>query len=115
MAKTKELTFTLSKDTQSLFMRPFGSKDEFDAVSVFTLRHLLSKEKARLLFVIKNQKPLSLYDLAKKTKRSFSSVLADIRLLERFGFIELIAEKKGKRTLLKPIIALDTVKITFQL
>ena len=112
--KTKELTFTLTKDTTTLFKRPFSSNTTFDESSTSTLRHLLSAEKARILHTIKNQKPNSLYDLAKKLKRNPITVLRDVHELERFGCIQLIEEKLGKRKHLRPVLALDSLKITLQ-
>ena len=64
-----------------------------------------------MLHVIKNQEPKSIYELAKKLKRNFKSVVEDIKLLERFGFIELIKEKTKKRVRHKPEIAVDEIII----
>jgi predicted transcriptional regulator len=75
------------------------------------LRQVLSNEKARILHTIKTQNPISIYDLAKKLDRGFKSVSDDIKLLERFGFIELVEEKTKNRIRHKPVIVVDTVTI----
>ena len=49
--------------------------------------------------------------LARILSRDFKSVSDDIKLLERFGFIELVSERTGKRKRLKPVIIIDQVTI----
>ena len=77
--------------------KPRISKKDYDFSGILALRQLLSNEKARILHVIKTQSPTSIYDLSKKLDRTFKSVNDDLKLLERFGFIELIEEKTKKR------------------
>jgi len=110
--KTREITITESKGAFS-FLRKHKEtkKEDYDFTGVSALRQLLSNEKARILNVIKHEKPKSVYELAKKLSRSFKAVNDDIKLLERFGFIELIAEKTGKRTRHRPEIVVDTMTI----
>ena len=43
--------------------------------------------------------------------RDFKSVSEDIKLLEKFGLIDLIKESTGKRERLRPVIIIDTLKI----
>jgi len=109
--KTREITITASKDAFSIFKKRPSSKKDYDFSGVLALRQLLSNEKARILHVIKNQNPKSIYDLAKKLGRGFKSVNDDLKLLERFGFIELIEEKTKKRIRHKPEIVVDTITI----
>lgn len=113
MAKTKirEITIRESKGAFSIFKTPEISKESYDFSGMLALRQLLSNEKARILDVIKTQKPISIYDLAKKLKRGFKSVNDDVRLLEKFGFIDLIEEKTKNRIRHKPIMAADTITI----
>ena len=109
--KTREITITESKGTFSIFKKSKNSKKDYDFSGVLALRQLLSNEKARILHVIKKQKPKSIYDLAKKLGRGFKSVNDDIKLLERFGFIELIEEKTKNRIRHKPQIVVDMITI----
>ncbi len=117
MAKTKirEITITKPKGTFSVFQKVKNSKKNYDFSGILALRQLLSNEKARILHVIKTQKPQSIYDLAKKLDRGFKSVNDDVKLLERFGFIELIEEKTKNRKRHRPEIVVDTITIHFKI
>ena len=109
-SKTREITITESKGTFSIFKKPKANKD-YNFSGVLALRQLLSNEKARILYTIKQEKPRSIYDLAKKLGRGFKSVNDDLKLLERFGFIELIEEKTKNRIRHRPEIIIDTITI----
>ncbi len=113
MARTKvrEITITESKGTFSIFRKPGISKKDYDFEGISALRSLLSNEKARILNVIKTEKPRSIYELAKKLDRGFKSVSDDIKLLERFGFVELIEERTKKRIRHRPEVTVDTITI----
>jgi len=97
------------------FKRLRGKKSGFDFSGISALRKLLSNERARILHTIKIKDPDSIYHLAKLLKRDFKSVRQDVKLLERFGFIDLDSKRKGKREMLKPILAVDAVSITINL
>lgn len=88
-----------------------GGQKSFDFSDIKLLRSLLSNEKARILYTLKENKPSSIYGLAKILKRDFKSVREDIIFLERFGLIEFVFEKKGNRESLKPILATDSLQI----
>jgi predicted transcriptional regulator len=113
MARTKirEITIAESKGAFSLFSTSKLNKEDYDFEGISALRNLLSNEKARILHVIKNENPLSIYDLAKKLGRGFKAVMNDLRVLERFGFIEFTEEKVKNRTRHKPEIVIDTITI----
>ncbi len=108
---TREITIKESKGAFSLFKKPSKNKKGYDFSGISSLRQLLNNEKARILSVIKTEKPLSLYDLAKKVNRSFKSVHDDVKLLERFGFIQLTEEKVKGRIRHKPQLMADTIII----
>lgn len=109
--KTREITITKSKGTFSVFKKIKNSKKDYDFSGILALRQLLNNEKARILHVIKTQKPKSIYELTKKLGRGFKSVNDDIKLLERFGFIELIEESTKNRKRYRPKIIVDTITI----
>ena len=113
--KTREITIKESKGSFTIFKDTKISKKDYNFEGLQALRQLLNPEKARILHVIKTQKPVSIYDLAKKLGRGFKAVNDDIKLLERFGFIDLIEEKTKKRVRHKPEIVIDTVKITLKI
>src|SRR3989344_5319 len=114
--KTREITIVDKSGTFETFFKKFkGEKQDFDFDSLSALRRLLSNEKARLLHIIKVKSPSSIYGLAKILKRDFKSVSEDIKLLQRFGFIDMISEKTGKRERLKPILVIDSLHIDLQI
>ena len=110
-SKTREITIKESKGIFSILKDKQISKSDYNFEGLSALRQLLNNEKARMLHVIKTQEPKSIYDLAKKLKRNFKSVVEDIKLLERFGFVELIKEKTKKRVRHKPEIAVERIII----
>lgn len=117
MSKTKirEITLIESKGTFNLFKKTQNSKEDYDFSGVFALRQLLSNERARMLNTIKNQKPKSIYELSKILGRSFKTVHEDIKLLERFGLVELVEEKTKNRIRHKPEITADQLTINLKL
>ena len=110
-SKTREVTIIESKGAFSIFKKSKISKKDYDFSGLLALRQLLSNEKARILHIIKNKKPASIYELAKILGRGFKTVNDDIKLLERFGFIDLIEEKTKKRIRHRPEIVVDSVTI----
>lgn len=113
--KTREITIVESKGAFSLFKKSGTSKKDYDFSGILALRQLLSNEKARILHTIKTQQPSSIYELAKKLKRGFKSVNDDLKLLQRFGFIELIEEKTKNRKRHKPVIIVENVIINMKI
>ena len=116
--KTREITIKSSYSGFSIFN--WGgidgtAKKDYDFSGISALRQLLSNEKARLLHILKTSKPKSIYQLAKILGRNFKSVKEDIKLLERFGFIELIEEKTKSRIRHKPEIVVDNIAINIKL
>lgn len=113
--KTREITIIESKGTFNIFKKQDVSKTSYDFEGIAALRQILSNEKARMLHVIKEKKPSSIYDLAKKLGRGFKSVNDDVKLLKRFGFVDLIQERVKNRTRLKPVIAADSIIINIKI
>ena len=116
MAKTiKTRTITVAEKGgtfSSIFHKIKGTKKQS---GISSLRQLLSNEKARLLHICKTKQPASIYELAKLLGRDFKAVRQDIRLLEQFGFIELISSHKHGRERLRPLVDADQVIITLNL
>ena len=108
--KTREVTIVDKGGAFNTIFKKFeGEKKDYDFQGVTALRRLLNNEKLRMIHIIKAKKPSSLYELAKFLKRDFKSVVSDIKLLERFGFIDMISESSGKRKRLKPVIVVDSL------
>jgi predicted transcriptional regulator len=113
--KNVEITINESKGAFSIFKSQGSSKKDYDFSGALALRQLLSNEKARILHVIKTKKPKSIYDLSKILKRGFKSVNDDVKLLQRFGFIELIEEKTKKRIRHRPVILVNEIIFHFKI
>jgi len=111
--KTRTITVTEKGGTfSSIFHKIKGTKKQSE---ISSLRQILSNEKARLLHICKTKQPSSIYELAKLLGRDFKAVRQDIRILEQFGFIELISSNKKGRERLRPFIDVDKVVITVNL
>jgi predicted transcriptional regulator len=112
---TREITIKESKGNFSLFKKTQSGKEDYNFSGVSALRQVLSNEKARILETIKKEKPISLYDLSKRLGRNFKSIHDDVKLLERFGFIELIEEKTKNRIRHRPVLINDSITIHIKL
>lgn len=114
--KSRQITIVDERGTfTTLFKRITGEKKDYDFKGLATLRNLLSNEKARILHIIKTKSPKSVYEISKILKRDFKSVSEDVKLLEKFGFIDLISEKTGKRKRLRPVLVVDSIKIEIKI
>jgi len=92
----------------TLFRRfGFGSEE----LSVDMLRQLLSHERARMIHVIRTQKPGSIYFLAKVLGRDFKAVKKDILLLKKFNVIDLEEAKYKGRKKLKPVLKITGLQV----
>jgi len=115
--RKRTINLYITPSSFSTFFKKFqGKKQEYDFSELADLRQVLSNEKARILNFLKNKKPNSIYDLAKMLNRDFKTVRDDLKVLEKFGFVEMIQEYQGKRKKLKPNLIIDdlTVNISFQ-
>ncbi|MHA1988902.1 MAG: HVO_A0114 family putative DNA-binding protein [Promethearchaeota archaeon] len=112
--KTRTITIAEKEGTfSSIFHKIKGNPKKESGI--LNLRHLLSNEKARLLHICKTKQPASIYELAKLLGRDFKAVRQDIKVLEKFGFIELISSHKQGRERLRPVVDADQVIITVNL
>ena len=107
--KTMEITLIEKSELFSIFKKPNKDKSDFDFEGVASLRKLISNEKARLLHIIKSEKPGSIYQLARMLNRDFKGVYDDLKFLERFGLIEFISEKYKGRIRHRPEVVIDVL------
>ena len=114
-SKTREITISQSQGAFSVLGKGWFGKEGYDFEGLSALRRLLSNERARLLHVLKTQKPGSIYELAKKLGRNFKTVSDDIKLLERFGLIKLVAEKTKNRKRHRPELVAETLNISLKI
>jgi len=115
MVKTKNfiVDVTSSESILSYDFPLFGKKSpkELDFKSITLLRKIFSKNRIKILHSIKNQKPESIYSLSKLLKRDVKAVRKDLKVLEKFGLLEYLSKKKGKKQQLKPVLATDNLNI----
>jgi predicted transcriptional regulator len=109
--RTKIRYVDINVGKENFVSKLIGEKKTHDFSDVKLLRNLLSNEKSRILYALKTKNPRSIYALAKLLGRDFKSVREDIRVLERFGFIEFHSEKTGKRESLMPVLTIDKLQI----
>jgi predicted transcriptional regulator len=113
--KIREITITDEGGAFNAIFKRFTGDGKYDFEGLTMLRRLLGNEKARLMHTIKKKNPGSIYQLAKMVERDFKSVMEDIKLLDRFGFVDMVAEKTGKRERLRPILVVDSMHIHIKL
>jgi len=109
--RTKIRYVDINVDERGFISRLAGQKTQHNFSDMELLRKVLSNEKARILYVLKRQEPRSIYHLAKILERDFKSVHEDLKLLERFGFIDFYSDSTGKRTSLIPYLTIDNLEI----
>ena len=112
--KSRTISLTEKGGTFSTLFDRFKSSKKQDS-DVSNLRQILSNEKARLLHICKTKEPESIYKLAKLLERDFKAVRHDVKILEKFGFIELISSHKHNRERLKPVVDADQITITINI
>lgn len=91
-----------------------GQEQDIELSGISALRSLFSNEKARILHALKTQKHNSIYELAKKLGRDFKTLRQDLKLLEHFGFVKLVQDRKGRRKRLKPLLNLDRIDVSIE-
>jgi len=109
--KLKTKTINLYITPGSFYFLFRRAQEGYDFNELSELRQLLSNEKAKLLNIIKSKSPESMYHLAKLSGRDFKSVKKDLAVLKRFGLIDFEHKEKGKRKMLKPVIAIDKLQV----
>ena len=113
--KTKVRYISINVDEAGFVSKIFGSKKEYNPEDVEILRKILSNEKARILYILKKEQPKSIYRVAKLLRRDFKSVYQDLKMLEKFGFIEFHSQKNGNRTSHIPVLTVDNMRIVIKI
>ena len=113
--RTKTRYVDVNVNKGSFVSKLIGEKKSHDFSDVKLLRNLLSNEKARILHILKTKEPKSIYGLAKMLGRDFKSVRDDIKVLERFGFVEFHSTKTGNREAHTPNLVIDRLQIVIDI
>jgi len=90
---------------------PFRPKTGAYFTSLEAARNFLTPKRMELLHVIKKKNPHSLYELAKYTRRGFSSVLRDISLLTKHGLVKLTKTASSQRNAVYPTVDYDAINL----
>lgn len=85
------------------------------AKQIFLIKQLLNPGKIKILYILKHEKPNSIYSLAKMLGRDFKAVRQDLRILEQNGFVRLSKEKVMNRLCLKPVLISDKINFSIQI
>lgn len=105
----RSINLSTERNAFSSLFHLFSGENQFEEVG--QVRALLSNERARIIHLIKQSHPKSVYALAKMLGRDFKSVRKDLVILEHFGIVSL--QKQGKtRQSLKPVLNQDSLQIS---
>ena len=85
------------------------------ARQIMLMRQLLNPEKIKMLYVLKHEKPNSIYDLAKILNRDFKTVRQDLKVLEQTGFVRISKERIKNRLCSKPVLILDRINFSIEI
>ncbi len=81
-----------------------ANADELDAI-----RKVLTPERIRIISMIRERRPGSIYELAKMLGRNRSSVMRDLKHLSSFGLVEF--DTSGKRNRKRPVVNYSEINI----
>jgi len=115
MAGTKTRYFELNTDKGGFVSKLKKEKVDINFEDLKILRNLLSNEKGRILYTLKSESPESIYQLAKILKRDLKSVRQDVKILERFGFLEFVSKKNGERVSHTPILTVERMEFILKI
>jgi predicted transcriptional regulator len=79
--------------------------------NIEVMRKAITTERLRLLTVIKEQHPTSIYELAKMLNRNHKTVSGDVRYLSDLGLIEIAKGKSDNRDKTMPIVRYEKIRL----
>ncbi|MEM4719246.1 MAG: hypothetical protein QXG18_00025 [Candidatus Pacearchaeota archaeon] len=112
---TKTIYFYLNPSEQGFISKILKNEEDFDSSDIDNLRKIISKQKGKIIYFLKNKKIKSIYNLAKILGRDFKSVYSDLKILEKFGFIEFILEKNGNKEKLIPKLKYQRIELILEI
>ncbi len=93
--------------------KPDIRDNELVCDSMDAMLKIMSKARFEVFAAIVENKPESLYELAKILDKDQGNVLRDVKSLESLGLVKLVSAKDGKRERLKPESSYDKIVIEF--
>lgn len=94
--------------------KPVRKKGGTFFASIDAVRKVLTENRIQLLKIIKQERPQSLYELAKLAHRDLKNVTQDIVFLEDLGLVDL-RKPNGIRRQRKPVLLSDRFSVEFSL
>lgn len=82
----------------------------FDSYEAF--RRVMTPERLKILHVIREEEPKSIYELAKLLDRDRRNVIKDLEILEMLDLVEFEEERRGKRKSRRPIVPYDEIEVS---
>ncbi len=82
----------------------------FESYEAF--RKVLTPERLKILHVIREKEPKSVYELAKILGRNRRNVIKDLEILELLGLVEFEEEKRGKRKSRRPVVPYNEIEVS---
>jgi len=94
---------------------PSKFKERLSFQNLDSFRKILTKQRLKVLHIIKHQHPKSIYELAKMTKRDMKNIRDDLSKLKELGLIEMVKEKENKREPLIPVTKYDKLQVSIEI
>lgn len=111
IASPQDLFSRLTKAAKS--HDPDFEQSEALSNSVQSLLSTMTAGRIQLFYVIANQKPESMYQLAQLLERDPSNVIRDVKVLEGLKLVRLQTEKDGGRERSRPVALYDRLVFDF--
>lgn len=124
--KTKSITVTIQSLAESMevfgrvvrsIQRGHPPKTMIDSIafgSLEAMRKVLTPKRLELLQVIRQERPASIYALAKTTGRDLRNVQDDVAMLARLGLVSL-SRGKHARAGVSPRVEYDRIRLDIPL
>jgi len=94
---------------------PGKLKERLSFQNLDSFRKILTKQRLKVLHIIKHKHPKSIYELAKMTKRDMKNIRDDLSKLKELGLIEMVKEKENRREPLIPITKYDKLQVSIEI
>ena len=95
---------------------PTNRKDDVIYFESFEeMNKVLTSGRILIIETIRSETPESVYELAKIMDKDQANLNKDIKVLEKYGFLEIRKEKSGERVRSKPETNYDLIEMTVKL
>lgn len=89
---------------------PSGPKDAINFESLEAMRQVLTPKRLELLKLIRENRPNSIYELAKAADRDLKNVQDDVGLLSRIGLVTLSRPREARKRVV-PRVEYDRLQV----